>query len=201
VTDLFVHFDFPALQRAGYRVDPRVAHVPGGLWLRIQHNEAQRVDLPKYFAQYGTTLEGIGQFLQRNDSHVNSILYRSAGYADASYVGLELPSPAPVAPGPAHPALDADLDHPLLGEGAAPVDPVPAPVAVPRQSAAIARRALPVIRTVGSIALAAASMGIGGGPSDRATARRSVVRPAVVMARATSLARIRREAADWAIGA
>jgi radical SAM superfamily enzyme YgiQ (UPF0313 family) len=201
VTDLFVHFDFPALQRAGYRVDPRVAHVPGGLWLRIQHNEAQRVDLPKYFAQYGTTLEGIGQFLQRNDSHVNSILYRAAEYADASYVGLELPSPAPVAPGPAHPALDADLDHPLLGEGAAPVDPVPAPVAVPRQSAAIARRALPVIRTVGSIALAAASMGIGGGPSDRATARRSVVRPAVVMARATSLARIRREAADWAIGA
>jgi hypothetical protein len=107
--------------------------------------------------------------------------------------------PAPVAPGPAHPALDANLDRPLLGEGATPVDPVPAPVAVPRQSAAIARRALPVMRTVGSMALVAASTGIGGGPGDRATARRSVVRPAVVMARATSVARIRREAADWAI--
>ena len=102
VTELSVHFDFPALQRAGYRVDPRLAHVPGGLRLRIQHNETQRVDLPKYFAQYGTTLDGIGQFLQRNDSHVNSILYRAVDYADASYAGLDLqPQAAPPSVRPA----------------------------------------------------------------------------------------------------
>jgi hypothetical protein len=60
----------------------------------------------------------------------------------------------------------------------------------------MARRALPVIKTVGSIAIVAASMGIGGGPGDRTAARGAVVRPAAVMARALAVTRNRREASS-----
>ena len=74
--DISSHFDFPALHSVNNRVDPRLAHVPGGIRLRVAHTDSQRADLPKYFAQYGTSLDGLGQFLQRNDSHLNSLLYR-----------------------------------------------------------------------------------------------------------------------------
>ena len=113
------HFDFPALHRVGYRVDPRLAYVPEGVRLRVAHTPTQRVDLRKYFAQYGTSIDGLGQFLQRNDSHLNSLLYRQVDYLDAvvplDLVGHLAPTLAPVAP-----ALDAELDQPLLGEGTAP---------------------------------------------------------------------------------
>ena len=73
-------------------------------------------------------------------------------------------------------------------------------MAVPRPASMMARRTLPVIRTVGSIALVAASIGIGG-PGDRATARQSLVTSTPMMVRAAGVARTRREPAGWAIGA
>jgi radical SAM superfamily enzyme YgiQ (UPF0313 family) len=121
--DLAVHFDFPALERVGYRVDPRDAHVPGGIRLRVAHTEGQRADLPKYFAQYGTSLDGLGQFLQRNDSHLNSLLYRHATYAE-SVVPLNLGAERPSDESAAQPVLDAHLDRPLLGEGSSPTDDI-----------------------------------------------------------------------------
>lgn len=119
--DLLLHFDFPALQRVGYRLDPRRAYVPGGIRLRVAHTEGQRADLLKYFAQYGTSLEGLGQFLQRNDSHLNSLLYRHVTYAEPA-VPLDLGLEPPTYDGQAGPMLDADLDRPLLGEGVSPTD-------------------------------------------------------------------------------
>jgi len=128
--ELTSHFDFPALHRVGYRVDPRRAHVPEGIRLRVAHTDSQRADLPKYFAQYGTSLDGLGQFLQRNDSHLNTLLYRHVGYVDA-VVPLDLSSnlvpDAPVAA----PLFDSHLDRPLLGEGASPGDAAPDTAAHP----------------------------------------------------------------------
>lgn len=120
-SDFVVHFDFPALQHVGYRVDPRKAHRPEGLRLRVAHSEDQRAALPKYFAQYGTSLDGLGQFLQRNDSHLNSLLYRYVTYAD-SVTPLDLrPLVAPVEE-ESHFVLDTDLDRPLFGEGTSPLE-------------------------------------------------------------------------------
>jgi radical SAM superfamily enzyme YgiQ (UPF0313 family) len=119
--ELALHFDFPALQRASYRVDPRRAHVPGGLRLRVRHTDAQATDLRKYFAQYGTSLDGLGQFLQRNDSHLNSLLYRGVEYGQPN-AGLDLTVHAPIHLVDHAIQLDVDLDRPLLAEGAEPMD-------------------------------------------------------------------------------
>ncbi len=117
--EITTHFDFPALHAVGYRVDPRRAYVPQGLRLRVAHTAGQRADLRKYFAQYGTSLDGLGQFLQRNDSHLNGLLYRQAGYVD-DIVPLDLRGDVAPAVALATPALDAELDQPLLGEGTFP---------------------------------------------------------------------------------
>jgi len=117
--EITTHFDFPALHTVGYRADPRRAYVPQGLRLRVAHTAGQRADLRKYFAQYGTSLDGLGQFLQRNDSHLNGLLYRQAGYAD-DIVPLDLRGDVAPAVALATPALDAELDQPLLGEGTFP---------------------------------------------------------------------------------
>ena len=81
-TELRLHFDFHALQRADYLMDPRQVYIPGGRRFRVRHTESQQADLRKYFAQYGESPEGIGQFLQRNDSHLSAVLYRTIEYAD-----------------------------------------------------------------------------------------------------------------------
>jgi hypothetical protein len=81
-TMLTLHFDFPALQRADYLADPRRALVPNGVLSVVRHTEAQCTDLRKYLSQYGDDIEGFGQFLQRNDSHVESVLYRTVEYAE-----------------------------------------------------------------------------------------------------------------------
>jgi hypothetical protein len=93
-TELFLHFDFHALQRADYLTDPRQVYIPGGRRFRVRHTESQQVDLRKYFAQYGESPEGIGQFLQRNDSHLSAVLYRTIDYADP-LVGAEMVSVVP----------------------------------------------------------------------------------------------------------
>jgi radical SAM superfamily enzyme YgiQ (UPF0313 family) len=80
--ELNLHFDFPAINAAEYFSDPRVYLIQDGLRFVIRHTEAQKKDLRKYFAQYGTNPEGIGQFLQRNDSHIHTVLYRTVEYGE-----------------------------------------------------------------------------------------------------------------------
>jgi hypothetical protein len=96
-TDLTLHFDFHVLHSEDYLLDPRRVYVPGGVRFTVRHTQAQQVDLRKYFAQYGEGLDGIGQFLQRNDSHLSSVLYRALEYArplEAVQVArLEPPTP------------------------------------------------------------------------------------------------------------
>jgi hypothetical protein len=77
-----VHFDFPGLHRVDYLADPRQALVPQGVCCTVAHGHAQRTDLRKYFTQYGRTVDGIGQFLQRNDTHLAAVLYRQVEYAE-----------------------------------------------------------------------------------------------------------------------
>ena len=83
-TALTVHFDFAGLHQHDYLLDPREVPVPEGVVVTIQHTDHQRADLQKYFKQYGDTPEGIGQFMQRNDSHVSTLLYRSIEPAGAT---------------------------------------------------------------------------------------------------------------------
>ena len=80
-TDLTLHFDFYALHGEDYLLDPRRVYVPNGIRFTVRHTEAQQADLRKYFAQYGEGVDGIGQFLQRNDSHLSAVLYRTLEYA------------------------------------------------------------------------------------------------------------------------
>ena len=93
-------------------VDPRRAHVPEGIRLRVAHTDSQRADLPKYFAQYRDQPGRAGTVLQRNDSHLNSSLYRHVGYVDA-VVPLDLPGhfEPPIRRPPSRPPY---LDRPLL---------------------------------------------------------------------------------------
>jgi radical SAM superfamily enzyme YgiQ (UPF0313 family) len=101
VAEMTLHFDFPALQRADYRADPREVFVPEGLRVIARHTEAQQTDLGKYFAQYGMAPEGLGQFLQRNDSHVSAMLYRALEYVgpfDAMDAAIATSRPVPTAP-------------------------------------------------------------------------------------------------------
>ena len=70
----------------------------------VQHTEAQKTDLRKYFTQYGQSLEGIGQFMQRNDSHLSAVLYRGVRYAGPARVRKM------IAVATAHPAMVASVD-------------------------------------------------------------------------------------------
>jgi radical SAM superfamily enzyme YgiQ (UPF0313 family) len=80
--ELTLHFDFPALLAADFLADPRTAFVAQGVRVAVRHTESQRESLQKYFVQYGQTPEGISQFLQRNDSHLSAMLYRTVEYAE-----------------------------------------------------------------------------------------------------------------------
>ena len=85
-TVLNVHFDFVALQEADYRPDPRQYLMPQGLVLTVRHSHGQRIDLEKFFRQFGRDIEGMAYLIQRNDVHLSSVLYR----------GLEYGSPSPL---------------------------------------------------------------------------------------------------------
>jgi radical SAM superfamily enzyme YgiQ (UPF0313 family) len=80
-TELTLHFDFFALHNEDYLLDPRRVYVPNGIRFLVRHTEVQQTDLRKYYAQYGEGFDGIGQFLQRNDSHLSAVLYRALEYA------------------------------------------------------------------------------------------------------------------------
>jgi radical SAM superfamily enzyme YgiQ (UPF0313 family) len=84
---LTLHFDFPTLHQQDYLADPREHAIPEGFPFTVQHSASQRVDLTKYFKQYGQTQEGIGQFLQRNDTHLSAVLYRGIEYAAGTASG------------------------------------------------------------------------------------------------------------------
>ena len=95
-TAMTLHFDFSALHAADYLADPRRVFIADGLRFVIQHTESQRADLRKYFTQYGEGPEGIGWFLQRNDSHLGAVLYRAIEYGEP-FAGIDLPISVPVA--------------------------------------------------------------------------------------------------------
>jgi hypothetical protein len=80
-TVLDLHFDFVSAHAADYLVDPRDLVLPGGHPFVIGHSDEQRHDLARYFAQYGEGPQGLEQFIQRNDSHLSAVLYRSIDYA------------------------------------------------------------------------------------------------------------------------
>jgi len=112
--ELTLHFDFPTIHSAQYLADPRVHFIPQGLRFVIRHTDAQKADLSKYFAQYAKTQEGFGQFLQRNDSHIHSMLYRTIEYGEAYAGSAAAAEPAtPVATYPSvmrDPAIELDDD-------------------------------------------------------------------------------------------
>jgi hypothetical protein len=95
-TAMTLHFDFSALHAADYLADPRRVFIADGLRFVIQHTESQRADLRKYFAQYGEGSEGIAWFLQRNDSHLGAVLYRTIEYGEP-FAGMDPPIEVPVA--------------------------------------------------------------------------------------------------------
>ena len=95
-TDMTLHFDFSALRGADYLADPRGVFIPDGLRFIVQYTESQRADLRKYFAQYGEEPEGLAWFLQRNDSHLGAVLYRSIEYGEP-FTGTDLPMDVAVA--------------------------------------------------------------------------------------------------------
>lgn len=82
VAELVLHFDFPALARHDFLLDPRCVFSPRGMRFSVRYTDAQRADLKRYFSQYGQSSEGIGQFLQRNDLHLSALLYRRIDYAE-----------------------------------------------------------------------------------------------------------------------
>jgi radical SAM superfamily enzyme YgiQ (UPF0313 family) len=81
-TALTLHFDFVAIQRKDYRADPRRYFIPRGLRFLVRHTDTQKADLRKYFSQFGQNMEGIAQFIQRNDVHLSAMLYRVIEYGE-----------------------------------------------------------------------------------------------------------------------
>ncbi len=92
-TELRLHFDFHALQAVDYLGDPRDAIIAGGLRFIVRHTEAQQRDLARYFTQYGEGSKGVEQFIQRNDSHMSAVLYRSVEYGEP-FAGTSLEASA-----------------------------------------------------------------------------------------------------------
>ena len=127
-TEMVLHFDFVALHRADCLPDPRLALLPEGRRFIVRHTESQQIDLRKYFAQYGEGPRGIGQFLQRNDSHLSAVLYRAVEYAEP-FEGVDL-TPALDAPpvvAAASLALEKRPAAAALGATRAAADPLPRP--------------------------------------------------------------------------
>ncbi|MEQ1758113.1 MAG: hypothetical protein ABL986_07315 [Vicinamibacterales bacterium] len=92
---LRLHFDFRALQEADYLADPHQATIPDGVQFVVRHSDAQRRDLIRYFAQYGEGRVGVEQFIQRNDSHLSAVLYRSVEYGEP-FSGTHFDAPVEV---------------------------------------------------------------------------------------------------------
>jgi radical SAM superfamily enzyme YgiQ (UPF0313 family) len=82
-TRVDLHFDFVALQEVDYQTDPRLHVEPAGLAFRVAHSDGQRLDLEKFFRQFGRDVEGIAYLIQRNDVHLSSMLYRGLDYVTA----------------------------------------------------------------------------------------------------------------------
>jgi radical SAM superfamily enzyme YgiQ (UPF0313 family) len=127
-TELTLHFDFRALHRADFLADPRERFIPGGLLFIVRHTEAQQADLRRYFTQYGQTMEGIGQFLQRNDSHLSAVLYREIQYGEPfSSVDIDRPH---------HTSIDVDIPDTEAVMASTPSD---SPSAAPTQYIQLSR--------------------------------------------------------------
>ena len=58
-------FDFLAMDKASFIVEPREYKVESPIQIVFKHNEAQISLLCSYIAQYGTSLDGLGRILMR----------------------------------------------------------------------------------------------------------------------------------------
>jgi radical SAM superfamily enzyme YgiQ (UPF0313 family) len=59
------NFDFAAIQKEDYAIDPRFFKLPQPHEVRICHSEDQKNMIKGYTTQYGTTLDGLGRILMR----------------------------------------------------------------------------------------------------------------------------------------
>jgi radical SAM superfamily enzyme YgiQ (UPF0313 family) len=110
-TTLTLHFDFQTLLEGDFLANPHDHYLGQGMPFTVRHTEEQKVDLRKYFTQYGQTLEGIGQFMQRNDSHLSAVLYRGIEYAGPAIARKAVPVGAS-APGAAPAPVEAAAGSP-----------------------------------------------------------------------------------------
>ena len=76
----------------GSPADPHRAVISRGLRFVVRHNDEQRRDLHRYFIQYGSGARGVEQFIQRNDSHLSAVLYRTVEYGEP-FEGMVLEHP------------------------------------------------------------------------------------------------------------
>ena len=70
---LSVNFDFAAIQERKYLVDPREFVLSEATEISVFHTEHQQQNLVNYFSQYGSSLEGLSYFIQRQPARM---LYR-----------------------------------------------------------------------------------------------------------------------------
>jgi radical SAM superfamily enzyme YgiQ (UPF0313 family) len=76
--NLAVHFDFVAIHKGQYSIDPREHLLPEIHQVSVFHSEYQQQYLTNYFSQYGPTLSGLSFFIQRQPANM---LYRELGDA------------------------------------------------------------------------------------------------------------------------
>jgi radical SAM superfamily enzyme YgiQ (UPF0313 family) len=80
-------FDFNAIKRAGFKVDPSEYQLAEPTTLRFFHSEEQKAMINGYLNQYGRTLDGLGRILMR--ASVKS-LFRDMENARCVYPGLTM---------------------------------------------------------------------------------------------------------------
>lgn len=59
------HFDFNAIEKNGFAVNPRDFMLEGSINIVFFHNDKQKERIAQLMKQYGTTAEGLGRFLYR----------------------------------------------------------------------------------------------------------------------------------------
>lgn len=84
-----VHFDFAALDKQNFSVDPREAFVAGGVGVSVFHSDHQQEYLSNYFRQYPRSLEGLTYFIHR---HPARMLYRQIGVAKSDATASVAPN-------------------------------------------------------------------------------------------------------------
>lgn len=71
-----VHFDFAAMHEGRYLIDPRDLYLLHGGQVCVFHTDHNQQNLASYFSQYGSSLDGLSYFIQRQPARM---LYRQVG--------------------------------------------------------------------------------------------------------------------------